>query len=222
MKKNLALTIKHLTLVALMVLTFSACSKNPNPLTPSPNVAVVPSGATNAVPIFAGAQQEFTATGCDPKCTWSVTGGGTVAVLNGATDRAVVTAGQVAGTFQVTASNGTNQGASNFVVVVQRINSVNLVSATPPPGTDLIRGVVFVVDYTTSQDGLSIRIKFYDKNSNPVGSGGDSPALNSAGRVTLQASAAPGITAFADVVIYRVGGGFEEVHFRFPMEYHWG
>jgi len=206
-----------------MVLTFSGCGKSPTGPTTSPTVAVTPSGATSAVPVFAGTQQEFDATGCDPQCTWSVTGGGTVAVLNQATDRAIVTAGQVAGTFQVIASNGTNQGSSSFMVVTLRINSVKLVSATPPPSTDLIRAVVFVVDYTTAEDGLTMTTRFYKSDGITGLGGGGSEGLSAAGRVTIQASGAPGATAFIDFVIFRkLDGSFKEIRFRFPMEYRWG
>lgn len=209
------------TAFALGLLLLGACGGCP-PVRPTPVTVVV---QPDRVPIFAGAQQEFSVSGAPGKFIWSVSGGGTVRAEDTADAfRAVVTAGTVAGTFRVIAQNGF-QAAGNaaFQVVTQRTNFNNVEAFRPAPGNTAVPGcrVTFVTSYITAEDGLEMRAALLDASNTEVPAYLPTSApLVAAGQLPLQGGTVNRTTEAVEIVFSKPGAG-DVFRQRYAAHYVW-
>ena len=208
------------TAFALGLLLLGACGGCP-PVRPTPVTVVV---QPDRVPIFAGADQEFSVTGAPGKFMWSVSGGGTVRAEDTPDAfRAVVTAGTTAGSFRVIAQNGFQAGNAAFQVVTQRSNFNNVETFSPAPGNTPVSGcrVTFVTSYITAEDGLQMRAVLLDASNSEVPAYlPTSVPLAAAGQVPLQGGTVNRTTEAVEIVFSKPGAG-DVFRARYAAHYVW-
>ena len=198
------------TAFAVGLLLLGACSACPPSLPTAVMVVVEPNG----VPIFAGAEQEFVASGAPGRFSWIIvptTGGNTIrAEETPDAFRAFVTAGQTAGTFRVLASTRGGTGFADFQVVVQRANFNRIEAFRPAPGNVAVPGcrATFVTSYITAEDGLQMRAVLLDGSNIEVPPYLPTSApLSAAGQVQLQGGTVNRTTEAVEIVFSKAGAG---------------
>ena len=198
------------TAFALGLLLLGACGACP-PERPSPVTVVV---QPDRVPIFAGAEQEFSATGAPGKFSWVIaptTGGNTIRAEDTPDAfRAFVTAGQTAGMFRVLASTLGGTGFADFQVVTQRVNFNHIEAFRPTPGNVAVPGcrATFVTSYITAEDGLQMRAVLLDASNTEVPAYlPTSTPLTAAGQVQLQGGTVNRTTEAVEIVFSKAGAG---------------
>ena len=208
------------TAFAVGLLLLGACSGCP--ASPSSPVTVVVQ--PDRVPIFTGAEQEFSVSGAPGKFMWSVNGGGTVRAEDTPDAfRAFVTAGTMAGTFQVLAQNGRQAGYASFQVVTQRVNYNNVEGFRPAPGNTPVSGcrATFVTSYITAEDGLQMRAVLLDASNTEVPAFLPTSApLAAAGQVQLQGGTVNRTTEAVEIVFSKAGAG-DVFRQRYAAHYVW-
>jgi hypothetical protein len=207
------------TAFATGLLLLGACSGCPS--TPSGPTAITVE--PNRVPIFAGSEQAFEASGVPGKFFWSVNGGGTIRAEDTPDAfRAFVTAGTTAGTFQVTVRTADRAGSATFQVVTQRVNFNNVERFVPAPGNVPVPGcrATFVTSYITAEDGVGMRAVLFEA------SGAEAPAflptsapLAAAGQVQLQGGTTNRTTEAVEIVFSKAG--VDLFRQRYAAHYVW-
>ena len=211
------------TAFALGLLLLGACSACPSSAPTAVTVVVEP----NRVPIFAGAEQEFVASGGPGKFSWIIvpaTGGNTIRAEDTPDAfRAFVTAGQTAGTFRVLASTRGGTGFADFQVVTQRINYSNVEGFRPAPGNLAVPGcrATFITSYITAEDGMQMRAVLLDAaNAEAPPFLPTSAPLAAAGQIQLQGGTTNRTTEAVEIVFSRPGAG-DVFRQRYPAHYVW-
>ena len=180
----------------------------------------------NRVPIFAGAEQEFVASGAPGRFSWVIvptTGGNTIRAEDTPDAfRAVVTAGQTAGTFRVLASTRGGTGFADFQVVTQRVNFNHIEAFRPAPGNVAVPGcrATFITSYITAEDGMQMRAVLLDAaNAEAPPFLPTSAPLAAAGQIQLQGGTTNRTTESVDIVFSKAG--VDLFRQRFPAHYVW-
>jgi hypothetical protein len=211
------------TVFAVGLLLLGACSACPPSVPTAVTIVVEP----NHVPILAGAEQEFVASGGPGKFSWTIvptTGGNTIRAEDTPDAfRAFVTAGQTAGTFRVLASTRGGTGFADFQVITQRINYNNVEGFRPAPGNVAVPGCLatFITSYITAEDGLHMRAVLLDASNTEVPAYlPTSVPLSAAGQVPLQGGTVNRTTEAVEVVFSKAGAG-DVFRQRYPAHYVW-
>jgi hypothetical protein len=209
------------TMFAVGLLLLGACSACPPSVPTAVTVVVEP----NRVPIFAGAEQEFVASGAPGRFSWVIvpTGGNTIrAEETPDAFRAFVTAGQTAGTFRVLASTRGGTGFADFQVVTQRVNFNNIEAFRPAPGNVAVPGcrATFITSYITAEDGLQMRAVLLDAaNAEAPPFLPASAPLAAAGQIQLQGGTTSRTTESVEIVFSKAG--VDLFRQRYPAHYVW-
>ena len=211
------------TAFALGLLLLGACGGCP-PERPSPVTVVV---EPDHVPIFAGSEQEFSASGAPGKFSWIIvptTGGNTIRAEDTPDAfRAFVTAGQTAGMFRVLASTLGGTGFADFQVVTQRVNFNNVEAFRPAPGNVAVPGcrATFITSYITAEDGLQMRAVLLDASNTEVPAYLPTSApLGTAGQLPLQGGTVNRTTEAVEIVFSKPGAG-DVFRQRYSAHYVW-